>query len=248
MIYSCTCFHNEFALLKIRCEELRSLDVIHVLVESAFTFSGKPKPLYFKERKDEFKAYPIIHIVLDDTPHDDPWVNEQRQRDACMSALHGCDDYDTIIISDVDECPKALSIDKYHPDSGVMALEQSLYYYYLNCLSSKKWNMSKILPWGLLKYSSPNTVRNLVVNSIIPDAGWHWSYQGGVNAMINKFKSFSHQEPEIQKMANEDILAKKLTSLESLFGNDSLCITSIIDLPSYVQTNQGEFNEMIKWN
>ena len=51
MIFDCFTFFNELELLEIRCEELKELDVIHVVVESNLTHSGKSKPLYFSENK-----------------------------------------------------------------------------------------------------------------------------------------------------------------------------------------------------
>ncbi len=246
MIYDAFCFSGELSLLKIRCAELKPLNVIHVLVESKFTFSGKPKPLIFDQHKDEFKEYPIIHVIVDRIPDVDPWKNEAFQRDACMSALQGLNDDDVVIIADVDEIVKAGAVHVYRPEQGFVALEMDLFYFYLNVLGSHAaWRIAKMLPWSILKNTTPNAIRNAGADGLIKNAGYHFTYQGGVNAMIEKFASFSHQEEAVQKHGKPDVLQYKFANLESLFGEDRYSTVPISELPQYVQDHQEEFKEML---
>ncbi len=246
MIYDCCCFNGEKDLLRIRAEELKPLEVIHVLVESTFTFSGKAKPLHFQQCKDEFKDYPIIHIVLDEPPMGNPWHNEAKQRNACMPALQGCKTNDVIIISDVDEIPRASSIAQYKTIVGPVAMQMDIAYYYLNVIASKgAWNIGKIMPRWVLDELTPNEIRNSGVPMALLNCGWHYGYQGGVPAMLEKFASFSHQEEAVQRIAKEEILMDKVSKLESLWGPDRYTTCPITDLPVYVQENQEEFKHMI---
>ena len=66
--YDTFSFFNELDLLWLRVNELKELNPIHVLVESKFTHTGDPKPLYFEENKEKFKDFNIRHIVVGDMP------------------------------------------------------------------------------------------------------------------------------------------------------------------------------------
>ena len=54
MIYDCFTFFNEFDILEIRLHEMNPWVDRFVLVESAETFSGNPKPLWFEENKQQW--------------------------------------------------------------------------------------------------------------------------------------------------------------------------------------------------
>jgi len=192
MIYDCFTYFggdHEDALLEMRVHELDSLEVVHVVVESTKTFTGKYKPVTFKTFD------PIIHILVTDMPDGSPWDRETHQRNAIMRGLDTAKDDDIIIISDVDEIPRASSIAQYKPEFGSCALVMDQMYYYLNVLASRQsWRIAKILPYSMLKTTTPNEVR-LSGNAIgMLDAGFHFSYMGGVDAMMTKLSSFSHQE------------------------------------------------------
>jgi len=249
MIYSAILYSGEKALLRIRCEELKRLNVIHVLVESTFTFTGKSKPLYFAQHKDEFKDYPIIHLTLNEVPHPDPWQNEIQQRDYCMTALQGLNDNDIVIISDCDEIPRASSIEQYKIEFGPVALQQDMMYYYLNIMSQKgEWNIAKMAPWSYLKNTTPNALRNQGVPLALMDGGWHFAYTGGVAGIMNKLSSFSHQDEGVQRLANPSLLQGKMDRIESPWGPNKLTVVPIVDLPVFVQEHQEEYKEMIYVN
>lgn len=69
-IYDCFIFFNELDLLEIRFNILDAYVDYFVVVEATETFSGKPKPLYFKENKERFKKWEhkIIYYETKDTP------------------------------------------------------------------------------------------------------------------------------------------------------------------------------------
>ncbi|NQU73263.1 MAG: hypothetical protein HQ547_00945, partial [Candidatus Omnitrophica bacterium] len=120
MIYDCFVFFNEIDLLKIRLEELKDSVDKFVLVEAAKTFAKREKPLYFQEYKHEFSEYldRIVYQMVDDVPKKrltgwgSRWDREAHQRNCISRALMrcNCDDDDIILISDVDEIPRAEEI------------------------------------------------------------------------------------------------------------------------------------------
>jgi beta-1,4-mannosyl-glycoprotein beta-1,4-N-acetylglucosaminyltransferase len=69
-IYDGFIFFNELDLLELRLNILADVVDCFVIVEATRTFTGKPKPLYYKINKDRFAAFnhKIIHIVVEDLP------------------------------------------------------------------------------------------------------------------------------------------------------------------------------------
>lgn len=71
-IWDCFPFYNELMLLEIRLNELSPLVDKFVLVEATHTYSGKPKPLYYDEVKDNEIFGPfkdkITHLVFREKP------------------------------------------------------------------------------------------------------------------------------------------------------------------------------------
>ncbi len=163
-VYDCFPFFNELELLQVRLAELDKVVDHFVLVESIETQRGEPKPLYFSENKQLFEKYlpKIIHVVVDERhPEMGLWQRENYQRNAIRRGLKKCTPSDIIIISDLDEIPRASkiaefvktiansspvaaekpshhspkSMKKYHKKYahlGAYALEMNNYYYQLN--------------------------------------------------------------------------------------------------------------------
>lgn len=113
MIYDTFLFFNELELLELRLHELSSVVDRFVLVEATHTFSGKPKPLFFQENRAAFKPFldRIIHVVAEDLPNaSKAFDREDFQRDCVCRGLSGCRPDDLVMLSDVDEIPRAESV------------------------------------------------------------------------------------------------------------------------------------------
>jgi beta-1,4-mannosyl-glycoprotein beta-1,4-N-acetylglucosaminyltransferase len=113
VIYDCFMFFNELELLELRLHELSPVVDRFVLVEATRSHSNRPKPLVYAENQDRFRAFAdrIAHVVVEDSPDTpDAWAIEKFQRDAAMRALAGCREDDAILISDVDEIPRAAEV------------------------------------------------------------------------------------------------------------------------------------------
>ena len=107
--YDCFMFFNEMELLKMRLEELDEVVDYFVLVESAETQRGNPKPFYFYENRHLFEKYlsKIIHVMVDERhPEMDLWARENYQRNCIARGLQNCQPLDLIVISDLDEIPR----------------------------------------------------------------------------------------------------------------------------------------------
>lgn len=238
MIYDCFLFNNELDILKIRCEEMKGLNVTHVLVESPYTFFGLEKPLYYFNNIELFKEYNIVHIVANImNGNKNKLDNEITQRDEILKGLINCKDDDIVIISDVDEVPSYNAIKKYEIGMGFSALRMDKYCYYLNCMEgSQTWDLAKIMPFSYLKDKLPNDIRSSISANKLWGGGWHWSLLGGINNLKERY-------PNIE----EEKLLYKLSTGQSLHEEKYFEFISIDKYyPKYVQENQDKYKELIK--
>lgn len=249
MIYDCFTYFNETEILEIRVNELASLNAVHILVESKYTFTGKEKPLEYNN--GTVKYHNVINFCAEVPNSGNPWDNEFAQRNYIKTALQGLNpkDDDVVIISDVDEIPSCEAIAAYSPNMKQTFLLMNHYAGFLNLIYGRNcWPYCKITTWGLLKNTTPNSVRLDGKDvSVINNAGWHFGWMGGLEKAVNKFKSFSHQEPEIQQFGEYDKLKTRLENGQSIFGDNYIEVCEIDHTyPKYVFENQQKFDALIK--
>jgi beta-1,4-mannosyl-glycoprotein beta-1,4-N-acetylglucosaminyltransferase len=243
-IIDCFIFYNEIKLLQFRMKYLYDYVDHFVLVESALTHAGNPKPFYFEENKHLFQPYldKIVHIkVYDDLKptfrlsfrskiiesKNKIEISKNRgyfQRnciDRGLKILNLADD-DIIISYDADEFIDRNTIVKLRKTglNGVYALEQDLYYYNLTCKSNVGWNLPNVMNYGSYK-KFPNLAMiraSAQKPPILEKSGWHFSYFGNVDFIIDKIKQSADQRFNIGDFLNRETILKKLKSGEDLFG------------------------------
>lgn len=249
-IFDTFCFFNELELLKIRCEILKELNPIHVLVESPTTHTGDPKRLHFKDNQHLFSDYNIIPLVATLPNDGDAWHNENAQRDAILAGLTSASGDDVIIVSDLDEIPRPETILKFDADKMlVAALKMDKFSYYLNCLEcAQGWESAKVTTVKTFNdhfYGSAQRLRVGGFKTIILDAGWHWSWLGGIDKIYEKFFAYAHTESVTGENLDPDVLREKLETGESLWSqgnkNDLWKFIPIDDyFPEYIRNNKVE--------
>jgi len=240
-------FFNELDLLKLRCEELKELNPVHILVESPYTHTGDPKPLYYEQNKHLFKDYNIIHLIDQSMPNDgDAWHNENHQRDTGVFGLFDMEDDDVIGIFDADEIPKSEMVKQYKPEMGITGVKMDKFSYTLNCLEGyQQWEMGKLVTYEILKQTTPNKIRNGGHKTIMCNAGWHFSFLGGVEKMKEKLFAYAHTETVTSDLLSR--LERKFESGQSLWGNDYWRFIDIDEtFPRYLREHQEEFKHLIK--
>jgi beta-1,4-mannosyl-glycoprotein beta-1,4-N-acetylglucosaminyltransferase len=263
-IIDCFLFFNEIDLLKLRLKELNDVVDHFVLVESTKTFSNKQKSLFYDSNKELFTEYhnKITHLVCSKMPANRIWRSRRRsawkrqeiQRNFLAEGINKIspNNDDLILLSDVDEIPdpRTLLELKDSKFSSLANLEQDLYYYNITCRHEEKWHLALISSYKSLM-PHLNSLHRLRIDrshpskaSIIPRGGWHFSYFGGVDAIMNKIKNLSaHTEidrPEIsnpgkiQKLVSErkDILLRGET-FEYIEPNENDYLPLNIDLIKY---------------
>jgi beta-1,4-mannosyl-glycoprotein beta-1,4-N-acetylglucosaminyltransferase len=172
-------FFDEEMLLELRLNTLDKFVDKFVIVESAYTHSGKEKKLIFDINKYPKFKEKIDYIIVRDLPHgieqigkDDSNLEitnkeimnalrrENFQRDTIKQGLINANDNDWIIISDLDEIPDLSNINFNSINEKIIFFKQKVFYYKLNLeLKTLRWIGSKACKKRYLK--SPQWLRNV---------------------------------------------------------------------------------------
>jgi len=273
MIYDCFIFFNEFDLLEIRLNELDNIVDKFVLVEANFTHSSKEKPYYFEENKNRFIKFSdkIIHVKVDTLPQFPPVKRkmgiyhnrhevEHYHRNCTIDGLVDCKPNDIILISDIDEIPRVSSIIEAvellnDNENLFVTFRQKLFYYFINGLCVQN---NHAVPWlgvTACKYKSFPGPENLRMSKdknrlVVDDSGWHFSYLGGVEEIIRKIESYSHQEFDNDFIKDKSRINLKLERGEDLFDRTDKPSQLYIELddtfPKYILNNKEKYKHLIK--
>jgi len=278
MIYDCFAFFNELDLLEIRLHELNDVVDRFVLVEATRTFQKKEKPLYFQENKERFAAFlpKIEHIVVDKYPTffkkfrvPTLWDYDNHQKEQILQGLKNAKPTDTIIVSDLDEIPKAFAVAECASLPGLKIFEQRLYYYYLNCqcnhfntdgkVFTAQYNRNNIGYWkgsvmcqrkdiktikATRNFRDENSPRHITIE----DGGWHFTYLGGINKIIEKLEAYAHNEHNHDELKNRAFVQQSLEEGKSIFDPlttfQTIPVTDV--LPQWVVANQDKLSHLIR--
>lgn len=275
MVIDCFTMANELELLDLRFHELTSVVDRFVIVESRKTFSGNPKKLYFEEARERFSKFlpKVTYIVLDSfgplppwesfefykkhlgframvTLNEKFWKREIFQRNAIMRGLKDVPEDATILISDVDEIPKATVVSSLGDFRGILCFEQKMYVQYLNCQSNEYWFGTKAVHKKDL--TNPQDIRLFHEYGTnvqkVKNAGWHFSSLGGPNRIKKKLDTYSHQELNRKELhKNENInwfLKYDINVLDT--GDPIKTVPVDATFPRYIRDHINEFRHFIK--
>jgi hypothetical protein len=130
-IYDCFIYDGRENLLEIRFNELSDVIDYFVIVECTRTPQGKPKELYFRKQFPRFRKFApkIRYIVVPDMPAPaKAREGEGRWRDSIVRGLADAESHDLILLSAVDQIPRAAVISEISDDlsQDVVSLRMSL--------------------------------------------------------------------------------------------------------------------------
>jgi len=275
-IYDCFIFYNEFELLELRLNELDDIVDYFVIIEATETFQGETKPPYFEQRKEEFSEFEdkIIHHIVD-FPDEltDPWEREHYHRDSIQSALKqdtNIKHQDKIIISDTDEIPNPDSIRKAVSRNGLCIFSLKRYNYYYNMERCGEYREGGAIMSDYIDFTSGQdfrnrnlgaydssasqkllelrlTLRNRRRTHLISEGGWHFSWIGDEDFIINKIESFAHSEFNEEKYKNEDRIRKVMEEGGDLFdlNRENEIVSLDKTFPNYLIDNKEKFSNNI---
>jgi beta-1,4-mannosyl-glycoprotein beta-1,4-N-acetylglucosaminyltransferase len=250
-------FWNELDLLEIRLNMLNPYVDKFVLVEAPITHTGKPKPLYFQDNADRFKDFNITALVApleyeqDKTALEGALSMVKKQRDFIANGIVDNDDEEIIMYSDVDEIP---NLKGYAGQEGVFRMR--LYLYYLNMFSGvSHWKGTlafKKKNWvsfdaqkqsrALVQFDARRIYRS---RAPVIGSGWHWSYLGTVQNMIDKVEAFPDQawNTDFFKEHIEENV-KNFTDPFNRFPGRMQCRIRTKSLPEYILTNRARYEHL----
>tara|TARA_A100001015_G_scaffold73534_1_gene81610 strand:- start:1975 stop:2847 length:873 start_codon:yes stop_codon:yes gene_type:complete len=198
--------------------------IIHIIVDDSPAlfnkfFIHKPKNIFWllKNKKS---------ILLN--AHDIDFY----QKNQVYKGLQNCDENDILILSDLDEIPNPSIFKNLETlKEGRSALELDLYCYFLNGKvfnTENKKNIKWIGPsiTQFKNFRSFHAERSEARNSFkkenkfkkVKNAGWHFTYLGGLKSLNFKIKSTAHTELNTRKINTQTNL-KKLIDSGTFVGN-----------------------------
>lgn len=261
--FDCFMFRNEFEILEIRLNELNDVVDYFVISEAEFTHSGKPKPLFLKEKLsspsifDQFRdKIVLVRSLLDPRLHS--WVNENQQRMDLQRGIVGHpafdDKNDLILVSDADEIPSVDFVKSTKhifdstPETSPILNQQYFYYYTFRYRKKELCHGTVALTSKMLSQFNLQTCRDHRFSYPtwrIPHLlGWHMSFFGGPENVKEKIESFAHVE--FGHMNDLEKIKNNIETGQDVFGRQGeldvlVEIPDNQDVPWYVKSNKHKY-------
>lgn len=230
-IFDCFMFWKELDLLELRLRHMYEFVDKFVIVESPYTFTGKPKPLFYLENRHRFEwaAEKIEHVLTDFQPQPgNAWWNESAQRNNIELGIHNAKNNDIILISDVDEIPnietlRTACVWVSENNAPATITLDKCYYKLNNFMIGQEDGVQPHAPWNMfvialkhhLSRRRPQELRDAHngLHNHSGSGGWHFSFMGGSDIITEKIQAFSHTEYNTPEILSE--IPNKVSELKS---------------------------------
>lgn len=173
------------------------------------------------------------------------WLREFYQKESARHALNGLEDDDICFISDVDEIWNPAARIPYRP-GRIYKLRQRVYVYFLNNRSSEPWAGTLTARYRDIKGRSLNHLDTpgKTKYKYINNGGWHFTFQGGAEAVRKKIESYGHQEYNRSEITSkiDEMLAKN----EDFIGRRFKFRLDESGLPGYILNNKERYKHLLK--
>ena len=247
MIVDCFNIYNEIEILLLRLDYLYDTVDLFVIVESLDSHSKKVRKTsyMFEDNVLLFRKYldKIRYLKLDYLPaagdSGQVWPNENFQKNCCGFGIQDLGPEDWIMFSDVDEIPRKECVLELKNNTGyyLIQFQQHLFYYYVNLLQTQVWSGTVAVQRKRFDESFKNmmglrSLRNAVHPLIksFPDAGWHYSYMGGIDRIFDKMSSYAESDENTPFHTAENI-AQSLETHKDLFDRkEEFCQKRLVDV------------------
>lgn len=262
-VYDCFTFFNELDLLEIRLHELYNVVDWFVIAEANMSHSGNPKEYVLESNWERFSQFhnKIRYLKIDDFPKtNNSWVREKFQRDSILRGLTDLNPDDLVIVSDLDEIPRAEIVEAIKEDENKYeryVLQVPLFRYKFNFL---KWyqpviNNQMIVTRGHV-FTNPERERDYTHAWLppapdvvyLPHAGWHFSYLGDDKNAVHKIQNFAHTEQNIPEIVNTFSIARMIKEKCGPNPNDIEKFEYVVlddYFPRHVVENQEKYKNLI---
>lgn len=214
MLIDASLYNGEVDLLRLRMAELARADRF-IVVEGATTFSGRARKVGLPE---DIAADPRVrHVVVSDLPVDQgPWACEVRQRNAILLGIDDAPEDAVLLISDVDEIPRASALPAQVPHGACYVFEQDLYNYDWTIRVRGVWRGTRAVTVATARAWHPQRIRS-AGGTFIPHGGWHATFFGGPEAIRAKIQAYSHQEYNKPRYTGIPAIERRIAELREPF-------------------------------
>jgi len=241
-------FNNEIEVLDLRIKILENVVDKFIIREATHTFQGD-----LKECLANTYNHPKVFVSTIETPTSlSTWERERFQRSAKIDFEEfGIKEDSIILTSDLDEIPDPNALawlkENFNTDA-IYAFEQKMYQYYLNVRNfSEEWAGSRACSTETyLKYDAEFLRQRKDLCLTILDAGWHWAFLGGEEAIEKKIRSYSHEEHDNEETISQ--IKTRMLNNEDVFNRGFNLQTLELDgsYPDYILANQDKLAHLIK--
>jgi beta-1,4-mannosyl-glycoprotein beta-1,4-N-acetylglucosaminyltransferase len=254
VIVDCFPFFNELDILELRLRELDGLVDRFIAVQSVETHSGLPKPIYLDVEDARWAPWKgrLETTILPAMETTDRWVRERQTRHVLKDLLIHQHPDDAVIISDVDEIPSAELVAQqlaWLTPRQWVGFAAGCYFYYLNLRTPKPFRCIGLAlaetVWRLGAQAIRDGKRRPPVGPVA--GGWHFTYQGGVEAIRMKLASFAHAEFDTPEMRNTSWLEDRIRTRRDLFrlGGRRFTHVPLSELPADVQARPHRYAHLL---
>ena len=255
-VFDCFLFFDEYDMLEMRMNILWEFVSFFVIVESNRTFRGDTKGFadFTDSRFDKYRSKILLWSVKADE-YTGPWGENYVDllRASTKEALFhfGVKDGDVVILGDVDEIP---NLEKFYRGPTQLmpaSLQMTHYNYYWNCkVYDNGWTSPKMFRFGMFKNEPFSDIRRRLDFTIIPNMGWHFSFMGGAEKILQKVKTGGDPSSVLsyQKFADIDYIKRCMEEPKDFYGRGYRLGFVKFDstFPKYMIENIDKYKDQMK--
>ena len=223
--------------MNLRFEILNDVVDYFIVCESNFDHKGKKKKINFKLLNKKFENK-VRHIIIEEKfpKVENGWEVEAYQREKIYDGLYDAAEDDFIMYSDSDEIPNPLVIEKLNLKRRYAIFMQKFYVYKINIFNKYEspWEGTRVCKKKYLK-SFTNLRKNIRFKNlkkpfwnikyeksidIFHEGGWHFNNIYNVETISKKLKTFQHSEFSGESYSSVEVIKRKISNLEDLFGRN----------------------------
>lgn len=205
-----------------------------IVVEARRTHTNLPKPLHVVEalRRREPRFVPfmrkILTVVVDSFPEgSSPLECEIIQRNAITRGVADAAPEDWLLIGDVDEIPRRDKVALLRRQVQAQRMRPiyfraDFYYYSFRWWHDEVWHapaavmVKDMIGEGKLTAHNARVPYARGMPSVLAKGSWHMSFFGGPDAIIEKIKTYSHQEYNTKQLTAREYVEQMIEQGEDV--------------------------------
>ena len=259
-VYKVSTYTNERELTEVILNELDGVVDGFIFLEASHT--------YQMAKREEFPAFPfkgpkIHHYTFTEYPEGaETWPADKIEELVTGKFIDilkdvGVQPDDVLLYGDADELPFPDMVSALAPQvqtGQIYAIEMLFCNYWLNCLSHENpWNQFKVFTFQTLLNiggSPQENIRKKHVGHIIERSGWHFSWFGGADRIVQKLESYSHSEFNQPHFKANEHVEECMHTGRDLFnrGHGQIVPIEGMPLPKYITDNLDKYQHWIHPN